>query len=481
MGRRLANVLLLVAVTVPFPLSAARDWTEDIARFKPSVVNIERSAEVVFESESQGTSYATGFVVDGARGIIATNRHVTGVSPAYVKVNFYDGSFTEAHLLYYDPIQDFGFYKIDPEQVGFELQQVSFESWRNLSVGDELLMVGNNEKEEYSIKTGAVTNLIVNKGDRHGAYLHTTFDRTGGSSGSPVWNARGNVVAIHAAGTDTSSFELPSDYLTTALKQLQAGERIARGDTGADLELISIGEAIRHYRLPGASAAEIGPSMTGGTPHVIQIEGIIPQTPSAGLLQPGDIIYRADGKLLRDDLFLYDRILDDYVGSTVAMEVYRNGELLRLDVPVFDLETGKLRRFARFAGGIFHDLSLNLRHQIHIEGDGGFMPFAVAGSSFSRAGVRDRNGNSKVLIIELNGVPVRSLDDLVNAARTIPSGLHTYVVAHDYNLYDSSAKPRSLTLNLQYGPLEVFTWDEPTLDWVPEGEPASQSGDPTSR
>ena len=155
------------------------------------VVNVETSSEVVFETESKGTNFATGFIVDAERGLIVTNRHVTGSSPSYVKINFYNGSFTEAKMLYYDPTHDFGFYKIDPDEVLFELQAVQLGSWRDLALGDELLLIGNNEKEEYSIKFGTVANLNVNKGDRHSSYIHTTFDRTGGSSGSPCLEHKG--------------------------------------------------------------------------------------------------------------------------------------------------------------------------------------------------------------------------------------------------------------------------------------------------
>lgn len=465
--RLLAPLITLVLLAAP-RAHAAYDWTEDIARHKPSVVNIERSAEVVFSAERQGTTYATGFIVDAAAGIIATNRHVTGTSPSTVKINFHDGSFTEAKVLYYDPEQDFGFYQIDPADVGFELQAVTLGSWRELSVGEELLLIGNNEKEEYSIKHGAVTNLNVDKGTRYGSYIHSTFDRTGGSSGSPVWNTSGEVVAIHAAGTDTSSFELPIDYLVTALETLASGERVRRGDIGVDLALISIGEAIRHYGLPAEKAAEIGPSETGGTPHVMQVEGAIPTTPAVGLLGPGDIVYRVNGELLRDDLYRLDRILADAVDGSVELEVYRNGESTAVTVPVFDLESRKVRRFARFAGGIFHDVSVGTRHLVHMEALGVFMPFAVAGSTFSQAGYRDRQNNSKVLITEVNGIPVRDLAGFVEAAASIEGGKHSYVVARDFNLFDSSPKPRSLTFNLQYGPLEVFRWNPETLEWDKE-------------
>jgi S1-C subfamily serine protease len=472
------HLLLIAFVLLATPrVHAAHDWTEDVARHKPSVVNIERSAEVVLGTERQGTTYATGFIVDATAGIIATNRHVTGTSPSTVKINFHDGSFTEAKVLYYDPEQDFGFYQIDPADLGFELQAVALGSWRELTVGAELLLIGNNEKEEYSIKDGAVTNLNVDKGTRYGSYIHSTFDRTGGSSGSPVWNTAGEVVAIHASGTDTSSFELPIDYLVTALETIASGGQIRRGDIGVDLALVSIGEAIRHYGLPEEKAAEIGPSETGGTPHVMQVEGAIPTTPAVGLLSPGDIVYRANGELLRDDLYRLDRILADAVDGTVEFEVYRNGESTLVTVPVFDLETRKVRRFARFAGGIFHDVTIKLRHLVHMEAVGVFMPFAVAGSTFSKAGYRDRQNNSKVLITEVNGIPVRNLAEFVEAAASIESGKHSYVVARDFNLFDSSPKPRSLSFNLQYGPLEVFQWNPATLEWDKEGAQEAEEAD----
>ena len=447
---------------------AAHNWTEQIAAFKPMVVNVETSSEVVFEAESKGTSFATGFIVDAERGIIATNRHVTGSSPSYVKINFYDGSFTEAEVLYYDPTHDFGFYRINSAEVQFELQAVGMNSWRSLALGDELLLIGNNEKEEYSIKFGTVANLNVNKGDRHSSYIHTTFDRTGGASGSPVWNTNGEVIAIHARGTDTSSFELPIDYLTDALAKIQNQIPIQRGEIGVDLELISIGEAIKHFRLPESSRVEIGPSEMG-TPKVIQIESIIPRTTGEKHLRASDIVYRINEKLIRDELYTFDAILNESVGQNVTLDIYRNGQAMSVEMPVEDLELKKIRRFVRFAGSIFHDITPSLRRMLYFEADGVYLTHAVAGSSFSRIGMRERNGNSKVVILEINGRPIRGLDDFIDACNEISDGQHTYVVIRDFNLFDSSPTPKSVTVNLKFGPLQVFLWNEHILDWEEAG------------
>ncbi len=443
---------------------AAHNWTDQIASFKPMVVNVETSSEVVFEMERKGTSFATGFVVDAEHGIIATNQHVTGTSPSYVKINFHDGSFTEARILYYDPTHDFGFYQIDPAEVEFELQAVELGEWDSLALGDELLLIGNNEKEEYSIKFGTVANLNVNKGDRHSSYIHTTFDRTGGSSGSPVWNTAGEVIAVHARGTDTSSFELPIDYLVDALEFIRNKVTIQRGEIGVDLELVSIGEAIKHFNFPTELRKEIGPSKAG-TPKVIQIESIVPKTTGVPILRASDIIYRVNDEPIKDDLYTFDAVLNQNVGKSVNLNVYRNGENLSLDVPVEDLESKKVRRFVRFGGAIFHDITPKLRRTLFLDADGVYLPHAVAGSSFSRVGVQERNGNSKVVILDINGKQIRNLDNFIEACQSITDGQHTYVVVRDFNLFDSSPKPKSLTVNLKFGPLQQFEWNQEILDW----------------
>ena len=461
---RKAHIYIFLFTLIAVHAYAQHDWTEQIASFKPMVVNVETASEVVFETETKGTSFATGFVVDAERGIIATNRHVTGTSPANIKINFHDGSFTEAQILYYDPTHDFGFYKIDPSEVEFDLQAVQLGKWEELSLGDELLLIGNNEKEEYSIKFGRIANLNVNKGDRHSSYIHTTFDRTGGSSGSPVWNTASEVIAIHARGTDTSSFELPIDYLIDALKLIQSKIPIQRGEIGVDLELISIGEAIKHFNFPAELRKEIGPSKAG-TPKVIQVESMVPKTSGEAILRASDIIYRINDQLIRDDLYTFDAILNQNVGKEVSLEIYRNGENLTLNIPVEDLEKKKVQRFVRFGGAVFHDITPQLRRLLYLKADGVYLPHAAAGSSFSRVGVQERNGNSKVIILNINGKPIRNLDDFIEACNAIADGQHTYVVVRDFNLFDSSPTPKSLTVNLKFGPLQQFEWDAADLDW----------------
>ena len=446
-------------------VGAQQDWTQYINSFKPLVVNIETATEIVFENEKQGVGFATGFIVDAEKGIIATNAHVTGSSPAFIKVNFFDGSFTEARVLYYDAVHDFGFLKIDPDNVDLKLQEVRFGSWKKLKVGDEVLLVGNNGREEYSIKFGAVANLNVQKGDYYSSYIHTTFDRAGGSSGSPVWNTKGQVVGIHARGNQTSSFELPIEYLKDALKKILSGNAVVRGGIGVELKLLPIGEAVRHFNLPESVRPKRRDS-ENSVPKIIQVEAVIPGSPADNVIRPGDLIYRINRQVIKDDLYFFDVTLNRKVGRTVIFELYRNGIKKEVSLTVQDLEKNKIRRFVRFAGGIFHDVKPRMRWYHDYSGNGVYLSYADRGSSASKLGHCDKETqNMNVIIREIDGQPIRDLDDFIEVSKSFADGSHTFVLRQDMAYYQRAVKPCKFSLNLKYSPLERYDWNGDSLEW----------------
>ena len=59
------------------PMQVASDaWKTTLDAVVPAVVVLKVTQTRAFDTESAGSSYATGFVVDKARGLILTNRHV---------------------------------------------------------------------------------------------------------------------------------------------------------------------------------------------------------------------------------------------------------------------------------------------------------------------------------------------------------------------------------------------------------------------
>ena len=72
-----------------------------------------------FDTEAASSSYATGFVVDAARGVILTNRHVVTPGPVTSEAIFLNREEVPVRPLYYDPVHDFGFLGFDPSKLQF--------------------------------------------------------------------------------------------------------------------------------------------------------------------------------------------------------------------------------------------------------------------------------------------------------------------------------------------------------------------------
>ena len=69
---------------LPLPIVAARDsaeWQATIESVVRAVVSIRFCQTCSFDTDSAGSSEATGFVVDAERGYILTNRHVVCAGP----------------------------------------------------------------------------------------------------------------------------------------------------------------------------------------------------------------------------------------------------------------------------------------------------------------------------------------------------------------------------------------------------------------
>ena len=397
-------------------------WAQTLERIASGVVTIQIDSTRAFDTEWNTSAQATGFVIDAKRGLILTNRHVVTPGPVTAQAIFLNREEVQLYPVYRDPVHDFGVYHYDPTKLKF-IKPAELPLYpAGAVIGREIRVVGNDAGEQLSILAGTLARLdreapeygYGKYNDFNTFYYQAASGTSGGSSGSPVIDIDGRVVALNAGGATgaASSFYLPLPAVVRALKYIDAGMPVPRGTLETVFKYTPYDE-LRRLGLDAGTEAHMRATSAKLTGMLV-VDDVLPGSTADGVLAPGDILVAIDGKPV-PEFFTLEELLDAHVGQQITVEVQRGSATLRHSLAVTSLGAITADEYLEFGEAVVHTLSYQQARHYNLPIQGVYV--ANPGYVFGSAGIPHG-----ALITAFDGKKMGSLADFEAALAALADG-----------------------------------------------------------
>ena len=278
-------------------------------------------------------SIGTGFIIDGNKGIVLTNKHVVASSDAQYSILMGEGEKNfEVESVYRDPINDFAILKINTNDE--KLPELRLGDSDSIKVGQTVVAIGNALGQfGNSVTKGIISGLgrgIFARSSFYGPaeslpnVIQTDAALNPGNSGGPLINLDVEVIGINVAissGAENIGFSIPINTLKPVIEDFKETGKISRPFLGVEYDQVT---------------KEVSESQV--LPVGAFVRRVVEDSPAdkAGI-KVGDIIIKIDGVRLDDtENTLANIIVRQEVGKTIEIIVDRNGSELSLSATLVD-------------------------------------------------------------------------------------------------------------------------------------------------
>jgi serine protease Do len=271
-------------------------------------------------------------VIVSQDGYILTNNHVVDGSDT-VKVELPDDRTFTAKVVGTDPATDLAVVKIDAKG----LPTLEFGDSDAVKVGDAVLALGNPLGVGETVTSGIISakGRQTSRGDSYQDFLQTDAAINHGNSGGALVNAGGQLIGIPSQiltptdGNIGLGFAIPSNMAKHVMDQLIATGTVRRAKLGVTVQGIT----------PDL-ATSLGLSSTRGA----LVSGVEESSPAAKAgLRQGDVITSYNGRNVEDSNQLRNSVASTKPGTSVSLQVLRDGRTETLQATVGELESKRER------------------------------------------------------------------------------------------------------------------------------------------
>ena len=322
------------------PRGPLPDWEQiPVRRFKeaaPSVVYIttteERSRDFFgLDVVEVPAGSGTGFIWDD-QGHVVTNFHVIqGAARAYITLA--DGSRHEAAYVGGAPDKDLAVLLL--AKTPPKLRPIPLGTSADLQVGQAVLAIGNPFGLDQTLTTGVVSALgrEIQSATRRriNGVIQTDAAINPGNSGGPLLDSAGRLIGVNTAIQSPSGasagigFAVPVDTVNRVVPQLIARGRLERPDLGFE----PVAPRLVERAFGPQKGVMVGRIARGGAAARAGLQGV---SVEGRRVSAGDLIQAVNGKPVTDWDGLLDAVEALPLGSTVQLDLEREGRKLRVAI-----------------------------------------------------------------------------------------------------------------------------------------------------
>lgn len=309
---------------------------EFMKRLPPSLADdlVRRKDRSSPRRKPKAFALGAGFIIEydqkNHEAYIVTNDHLVE-SAQEISVHFKDDSSDseiKATLIGRDPRTDLALIKIKTK---IPLKALGWGDSDGIQVGEWAIAIGNPFGLGNTVTVGVVSHhgRDIPHADYVNGFIQTDAPLNTGNSGGPLFNIKGEVIGVNVGRIvpgmgDGVGFAIPANIAQKTIAQLRKHGRTKRGWIGIGFQAVTktMMEALKR------------PNTTGALIGMITKDG---PADKAGLKR-GDLVVRLGSTKIKDTRGLPQLIGEMEVGSTVEVEVIRDGSPVVAHVTLGEFE-----------------------------------------------------------------------------------------------------------------------------------------------
>ncbi|MBQ3539331.1 MAG: Do family serine endopeptidase [Bacteroidaceae bacterium] len=337
-------------------------------------------------------------------GYIVTNNHVIADADE-IMVTLNDNRTLPARLVGTDENTDLALIKVESDD---DLEYLPVGNSDNLKVGEWVLAVGNPFNLTSTVTAGIVSAKarslgVYNNGIE--SFIQTDAAINQGNSGGALVNAKGELVGINAVlSSPTGSyagygFAIPASIMTKVVNDLKEFGTVQRAVLGI---------------MGGTVTSELNEEKDLGTVEGVYVSELVEDgAAKAAGIEQGDVIVGIDGKSVKTMPEMQEELAKHLPGDKVQIKLMRDKKERKVDVELKNVQgnTNVVKSVdLDILGAEFKVLNEKELKQYNV--GYGLKVVEVKKGLFADSGIK-----KGFVIMKVNGMPVKSIDDLQKAVK----------------------------------------------------------------